>query len=248
MLPTSNSAQLSNCLLAHSSNSSMGTKSLSGSMPTSPEPPRYTRPTMPPPPYFKTHDHLSSFKTAVNTKIDNPIICLSRLSFRLLQFAFALASGISYAIELSRGHIHESAFIYTQVVFGFTLLTLVVDSIMVRYYRSTWIVEWILVVLWFVCFAVFYQAYLVGAIEQDFLGTDVDKMRRAVWYDLVNALLWVGSAIFSSAMCCAGTKAAIKASLDGRRQRKDRKAATTTTTTTTEFGGMESGTIGPSST
>jgi ABC-type Fe3+ transport system permease subunit len=120
----------------------------------------------------------------------------------------------------------------------------VVDSIMVRYYRFTWLIEWILVVLWFVCFAVFYQAYLVGAIEQDFRGTDVGKMRRAVWCDLVNALLWVGSAIFSSVMCCTGTKAAIKVRLNKRRQRKDKKAATTTT----KIGEMESGTIGSSST
>jgi glucan phosphoethanolaminetransferase (alkaline phosphatase superfamily) len=222
----------------------MDTKSLSCSLPTSLEPLKYTCPPIPPPPYFKTHCHLSSFKIAINTKIDNPIISLFRLSLRLLQFAFALASGISYATELSRGHTHQSAFIYTQVVFGFTLLTLVVDSIMVRYYRFTWLIEWILVVLWFVCFAVFYQAYLVGAIEQDFRGTDVGKMRRAVWCDLVNALLWVGSAIFSSVMCCTGTKAAIKVRLNKRRQRKDKKAATTTT----KIGEMESGTIGSSST
>jgi glucan phosphoethanolaminetransferase (alkaline phosphatase superfamily) len=218
----------------------METKNLSGSLPTSSKPSTYACPPMPPP-YFQTHLHLSSFKTAINTRIDNPIISLFRLSFRLLQFAFALASGISYAVELSRGHTHQSAFIYTQVVFCLTILTLVVDSFMVRYYRLTWIIEWILVVLWFVCFAVFYQAYSFGPIEEDFRGTDVGQMRRAVWCDLVNALLWVGSAIFSSAMCCTGTKAAIKARLNKRRQGRVKKAATK------EVDEMQSGTIGSSS-
>jgi hypothetical protein len=223
------------------SSSKMDITETSGILPTSLEPPKYACPEMPPPPYFKTHFNLSSFKTAINTKLDDPIISLFRLSFRLLQFAFALASGISYAIELSRGHTHQSATIYTQVVFGFTLLTLVVDSTIVRYYRLTWLIEWVLVVLWFVCFAVFYQAYLVGAIEQEFQGTNVGRMRRAVWCNLINALLWTGSAIFSSAMCCTGTKAAIKNRLNKRRQKKDKAA-------TKDIGEMESGTIDTRST
>jgi hypothetical protein len=218
----------------------MSTKSISGNLPTSSEPPKYACPEMPPPPYFKSFNP-SSFKSAINTKIDNPAISIFRLSFRLLQFGFALASGISYAIELSHGNGHQSAFIYTQVVFGITLLTLVVDSITVRYYRLTWIIEWILVVLWFVCFAVFYQAYLVDAVEREFQGPNVGRMRRAVWCDLINALLWTSSAIFSSAMCCTGTKAAIKSRLNKRRQRKDKKVVMK------EVEELECGTTGTSS-
>jgi homoserine trans-succinylase len=99
-----------------------------------------------------------------------------------------------------------------------------------------------LVVLWFVCFAVFYQVYLGNAVEQEFEGTNMGRMRRAVWCDLVNALLWTGSAIFSSVMCCTGTKAAIKNRLNKRRQRKNKKLSTK------EFDEMECGTVGTSST
>jgi hypothetical protein len=102
-------------------------------------------------------------------------------------------------------------------------------------------IEWILVVLWFVCFAVFYQAYLVDVIEREFRGPNVGRMRRAVWCDLINALLWTGSAIFSSAMCCTGTKAAIKNRLDRRRQRKDKKLVIK------EVEELECGTTGTSS-
>jgi hypothetical protein len=198
---------------------------------------------MPPPPYFKTHFiNPSAFKAAINTKLDNPAISLFRLSFRLLQFAFALAAGISYAIELSHGSVsHPSTFIYTQVVFGLTLLTLLMDSIMVRYYRITWIIEWVLVVLWFVCFAVFYQVYLMGATEQDYQGTNLGRMKGAVWCDLINALLWFGSAIFSSAMCCTGTKAAITNKLEKRRNKKEKERLVQ------KIGEMESGVVGTSS-
>jgi hypothetical protein len=239
--PQDNRTPLCQHPITTSLSNTMRTTSFSGNLPSSLGPPKYACPEMPPPPYFKSFNP-SSFKSAINAKIDNPAISIFRLSSRLLQFAFALASGISYAVELSRGKTHQSAFIYTQVLFGFTLVTLLVDSIMVRYYRLTWLIEWILVVLWFVCFAVFYQAYLGDAIEQELQGTNMGRMRRAVWCDLVNALLWTGSAIFSSVMCCTGTKAAIKNRLNKRRQRKDKKLSTK------EVDEMECGTVDTNST
>jgi hypothetical protein len=86
----------------------------------------YAQPKMPPPPYLKMHFiNTNSFKAAINTKLDKPMVSLFRLSIRLLQFAFALASGISYAVDLSHGETsHPSTFIYVQVLFGLTLVTL----------------------------------------------------------------------------------------------------------------------------
>lgn len=208
------------------------------STPASP-PPQHAPPDMPPPPYFKAHFvDPSSFKAAINTKIEKPLVSLFRLIVRLLQFAFALASGISYAIELSHGNTKAlSSFIYTQVVLGLTLVTLLTDSITVRHYRFTWIVEWVLVVLWFVCFAIFYQAYLESTVESDYQGANQGRMERAVWCDLINALLWLGSAIFSSTMCCTGTKAAMTSKMQKRKQGKEKKEMMH------EMEEMESGTI-----
>jgi hypothetical protein len=210
---------------------------------TSP-PPEYARPEMPPPPYLQSHFiSPSSFKAAINEKLSNPFTSVFRLTFRFLQFAFALAAGISYAIELSHDTVsHPPNFIYTQVVFGLTLVTLVMDSIIARTYRFTWMVEWVLVVLWFVCFAVFYEAYFAGAVEQEYQGANLDRMKRAVWCDMINALLWFGSAIFSSAMCCTGVKAAVKNKSEKRRQRKGKKP------TMQKTEDMESGLIGSQST
>jgi hypothetical protein len=197
-------------------------------------------PSMPPPPYFKTHFvNPSAFKSAVNAKLDKPIVSLFRLSIRLLQFAFAMASGISYAIELSHANTgSKTDFIYAQVVFGLTLLTLSIDSITVRYYRFTWLIEWTLVILWIACFGVFYDVYLAGEIEAGYANVDYARMKRAVWCDLINALLWMGSALFSSIMCCSGIKAAVKGKLEKRRQRKEGKRVMN------KMEAMESGTIG----
>ncbi|KAF2851382.1 hypothetical protein T440DRAFT_488972 [Plenodomus tracheiphilus IPT5] len=195
---------------------------------------------MPPPPYFKTHFiNPSSFKAAVNKKLDSPIVSLFRLTVRLLQFAFALAAGISYAIELNHGYSASSTnFIYAQVVFGMTLLVLIIDSVIVRSYRFTWVAEWTLAVLWIACFGVFYAVYLSGDIDPDYAVVNLGRMKRAVWCDLVNALLWFGSAIFSSVMCCSGIKAAIKSKLQKRREGKGWKGVND------RLEEMETGTVG----
>lgn len=197
-------------------------------------------PSMPPPPYFKTHFiNPNSFKAAVNTKVDRPAVSLFRLSIRLLQFAFALASGISYAIELRQLNTTPATnFIYAQTIFGLTLLILVVDCITVRYYRFIWMIEWTLAILWIACFGVFYQTYLKGSVELGYEDTNFERMKRAVWCDLINALLWIGSATFSSVMCCSGIKAAVKGKLEKRRQKKTKKLMMQ------EMGEMESGIVG----
>jgi hypothetical protein len=198
----------------------------------------YARPEMPPPPYFQSHFvNPSSFKAAINTKIDKPLISLFLLSVRLLQFAFGLSSGISYAVELSHRNVTPNTnLIYAEVVFGLTLLVLVIDSITLRYYRVSWVFEWALMVLWFACFGVFYQIYLSGAGQEGYDEADLGRMRRAVWCDLINAILWFASATFSSCMCCTGAKAAIKSKLGRGRQKKQNE------TMMKEIGKMESGT------
>jgi phosphoglycerol transferase MdoB-like AlkP superfamily enzyme len=198
-------------------------------------------PSMPPPPYFKTYFvNPSSFKAGINSKLDDPLVSLFRLAVPILQIVFALAAGIPYAIELSHGNGRGDAsasFVFSQVVFGTTLIVLVANTATVRYYRISWIVDWILTTFWFALFAVFYQVYLGGETEPAFAGVGVGRMEGAVWCDLINALLWLVSALFSSAMCCSGIKASIKSKLKKRRERKEKKAFME------KIDDMESGTI-----
>lgn len=197
-------------------------------------------PPMPPPPYFKTHFiKPSSFKHAINNKVDKPLVSLFRLSVRVLQLIFALASGISYAIELRHGNGRGEAsgtFLFSQVAFGATIITLIINGVTVRYYRLSWLVDWILTVFWFALFAVCYQVYLGGKMIPAYAGVNTGRMERAVWCDLINALLWLGSALFSSIMCCSGIKASIKEKLRDRRQGKEKKIMMST------MGEMEMGT------
>ncbi|KAJ4406890.1 hypothetical protein N0V91_004321 [Didymella pomorum] len=220
----------------------MPVSSLSANTNPSEAPPAFDAPPpMPPPPYFKTHFiKPSSFKAAINEKVDKPLVSLFRLSVRVLQLIFALASGISYAIELRHGNGRGEAsgsFVFSQVAFGATILTLIINGATVRYYRLSWMVDWILTVFWFALFAVFYEVFLGGDMTPAYDGVNTGRMERAVWCDLINALLWFGSALFSSMMCCSGVKATIKGKIRDRRQRKEKKRMMET------MGEMEMGTI-----
>ncbi|KAK1910512.1 hypothetical protein P3342_008391 [Pyrenophora teres f. teres] len=222
--------------------SEMPASASSASVAANEAPPAFDAPPpMPPPPYFKTHlIKPSSFKSAINKRIDKPLISLFRLSVQVLQLIFALASGISYAIELRQGDGRGEAsgsFVYSQVNFGATLLILIINGVTVRYYRFSWMIDWILTVFWFALFAVFYEVYFGGDMTPAYGGVDSGRMERAVWCDLINALLWLGSAMFSSSMCCSGIKASVKGKLEDRRQKKDKKMMMQT------MGEMEMGTI-----
>jgi hypothetical protein len=178
-----------------------------------------------PPPYFATHFITpKSFKAVIAAKLDDPAVSLFRLGMRVLQFVFALASGISYAIELDHRYSASSAnFIYAEIVFGLTLLALIVYTVTVRYYRYTWVLEWALAVLWMACFGVFYNVYLSGEVAADYAVVDFGRMDLAVWCNLVNGLLWLGSAVFSTVIGWSGFKAAVMGKLEERRLRKEDK-------------------------
>jgi hypothetical protein len=199
----------------------------------------FSKPSMSPPPYLETHvDNPSSFKAVLNTTLNGPAAPLFRLTFRLIQIAFALASGVSYAIELDHRYSASTTnFIYAEVIFGFTLLTLVIDCVTLRYYRYIWAIEWTLTVLWIACFGVFYGVYLNGKPPADYAVVNNGRMKLASWCNLVNAILWLGSALCSSVVCCSGIRANSKGKRDKGRQRKGSEKVSN------EIGQMEASTI-----
>lgn len=168
----------------------------------------------------------TTFRSAVYARLDNPLTSLYRLGIRILQLVFALASGISYAIELANGH-NNSNMIYSQVVFGLTFITLVVDAVTIRTYHLIFIIESVVCVLWVALFGVFYSISLSHRpVESGYDSTHTGRMKAVVWIDLINALLWLASALFSSVMCCSGIKGAIKGKLEHRRVKKGKSDST----------------------
>ncbi|KAJ4303841.1 hypothetical protein N0V90_002742 [Kalmusia sp. IMI 367209] len=170
----------------------------------------------------------TTFQSAIYARLDNPLTSLFRLGVRILELAFALGSGISYAIELSHGNT-GSAFIYSQVVFALSIITLVIDAVTLRSYRLTFIVESTLCVLWLALFGLFYTIYLSkDQVNPTFRDVNFGRMKKVVWLDMINFLLWLASALFSTLMCCSGIKGMIKGKLERRKLKKTSHSQTET--------------------
>lgn len=152
----------------------------------------------------------ATFRGAVNLRLSRPAAGLFNLGVRVLELVFALAAGISYALELS--HTNTSVFIYSQVVFGLTLAMLIGDAVTERSYKLVFIIESVICILWLALFGTCYMVLLDSSIplEPHYSNVDMRRMKSAMWLDLINFILWLSSAAFSTALCCSGTNALIR--------------------------------------
>jgi hypothetical protein len=168
----------------------------------------FSKSSMPPPSHLQIRlINLSSVKAAINAGRDEPVRSLVQPTVRLLRFTFALVSGVSYTIELDyRYSASITNFVYAEVVSGLTLFTLIIGSVTTPSYRYIWAIEWVLAILRTACFAVFYGKYLNGQPPADYAVVDPGSMRNAGRCNLVNALLWLVSALFSLISYCFGIK------------------------------------------
>lgn len=91
--------------------------------------------------------------------------------------------------------------------------------------------EWLLTVLWIALFGNFYTIYYAPRLEREYAGTNVSNMKRIVWVDLISALLWLASALFSTSLCCFGLRAKIRGKKEqwkAKRKAKKQKNANDT--------------------
>jgi len=133
----------------------------------------------------------SSTSTSVHT--------IPRAILRLLQFALALAVCGLYGTDIQNANKHnrgaDSKWLYAVVIGGLSVVTSLVYGIPIvkSYIFFAW--DTILFILWIAVFGVFGKMY----IREDAEGNSgVQRMKNAVWVDLVNVLLWLVSAIYGA--------------------------------------------------
>lgn len=116
---------------------------------------------------------------------------------RFIQFALALTVCGLYGVDLraasAAGKYQDSKWVYAEVVGGlsaFTALLYMVPFML----RVPFVFVWdaLLFFMWIVLFGIFGNMYIKENTEGD---SAVQRMKNAVWVDLVNALLWLLTAI-----------------------------------------------------
>ena len=69
-----------------------------------------------------------------------------------------------------------------------------------------YVFDLILCVAWLVMFAIFAGLFLKRESDDKYKGSSTGAMKTAVWVDLVNAILWLGTGIYGAARAWLGEK------------------------------------------
>ncbi|KAI9684110.1 MAG: hypothetical protein M1829_003380 [Trizodia sp. TS-e1964] len=122
-------------------------------------------------------------------------------ALRVLQFVMALAVCGLYGTDLNNAKMNnkyaDPKWVYAVVIAGFSAITCVVYA--VPFIKSHLFFAWdaILFILWVAVFGIFGKMYIHEDPEGD---SGIQRMKNAVWVDLVNMLLWLITACLSAAL------------------------------------------------
>ncbi|TPX09764.1 uncharacterized protein E0L32_009103 [Thyridium curvatum] len=122
---------------------------------------------------------------------------LAFATLHFFQFVLAITVCGLYGVDLSRaskaGVRSDSRWVYAEVVGALSALTalLLMVPFFLRF-AAVWVWNVVLFILWIALFGVFASLF----IHEDPEGNgDIQRMKNAVWVDLVNALLWLFTAL-----------------------------------------------------
>ncbi|KAI9772711.1 MAG: hypothetical protein M1840_000306 [Geoglossum simile] len=117
---------------------------------------------------------------------------IPRAVLRLLQFALALTVCGLYGTDIQNGNKHHQSadpkWLYAVVIGGISVVTSLIYG--APFVKSHLFFAWdaILFILWIAVFGVFGKMYLHENAEGN---AGVQRMKNAVWVDLVNVFLWL---------------------------------------------------------
>jgi hypothetical protein len=125
---------------------------------------------------------------------------------RALQFIFAIIVAALYGVDLSNAthnHAHaNSSWVYAEFVACLSLLTCLIHCFWTVIKVAWTIWDWVLFVLWAAQTGVFGTMFISGSpIDDDEFTLSVQRMKIAVWVDVINMLLWCATAVHGIAWC-----------------------------------------------
>ncbi|KAI5361929.1 hypothetical protein Slin15195_G055790 [Septoria linicola] len=118
-----------------------------------------------------------------------------RIVLRFLQFVMALTVAGLYGVDLQRGRSAgvpaDGKWVFAEVMAGMSAVTVLVYAatyaLDFHHFCFPW--DWILFILWTALFGLFGKIYIPANPTPEQHGQQ--RMKHAVWVDLVNMLLWL---------------------------------------------------------
>ncbi|MCJ1445161.1 MAG: hypothetical protein MMC23_005666 [Stictis urceolatum] len=120
---------------------------------------------------------------------------------RFLQFVLALTVCGLYGVDLTHarhlGYGADGKWVFAEVVGALAALTSLL--FMIPFFKTYLMFAWdfVIFILWTALFGLFGKLYIKEHAEGD---SAIQRMKNAVWVDLINMLLWLITAIYGLAM------------------------------------------------
>lgn len=135
-----------------------------------------------------------------NSSSGGVVGALVRLVLRFLQFILAITVAGLYGTDLHRADkmdaYTDGKWVYAEVVAAMSVVTVLIYGIpfIKSYWAFGW--DWLLFILWTALFGIFGNIFISAkpTPRQD----GIIRMKNAVWVDLVNMLLWLVTATYST--------------------------------------------------
>ncbi|WPH04954.1 Hypothetical protein R9X50_00785100 [Acrodontium crateriforme] len=125
---------------------------------------------------------------------------LIRLVLRFFQFVLGITVCGLYGVDLNNAHKAgvgaDGKWVFAEVVGALSVFTVLIYGIpfVKSYWAFGW--DWVLFILWTALFGLFGRIYIPSHPTPHQSGQM--RMKNAVWVDLVNMLLWLITAIYST--------------------------------------------------
>ncbi|KAH6670815.1 hypothetical protein B0J14DRAFT_597133, partial [Halenospora varia] len=146
----------------------------------------------------------------------------TRATLRTLQFLLAIIVAALYGVDLhnsTRTHTHaNSAWVYAEVVAALSILTCAAHCFLTIRHIAWTAIDWVLFFLWVAQVGVFGTIYIGGEENGMVIDGSADatrRMRAAVWFDIVNMVLWFSTAMSGIVWCCVKRRVTRRADVVG---------------------------------
>ncbi|KAM5355248.1 hypothetical protein ACJ41O_001894 [Fusarium nematophilum] len=137
---------------------------------------------------------------------------VSRAILRTLQCIFAIVAAALYGLDLQQatrdGIKPDSSWIYAEFAAGTSMIVCIVHLFFTTEKRRWVVLDAIVFIFWVAQFGVFASAYLDSGnpVENEGFRPSRNRMRAAVWIDMINMLLWLSTTVQGVLRCCGRRK------------------------------------------
>lgn len=146
-----------------------------------------------------------------------------RVALRTSQFVLAMTVIGLYSPDLvfdtHNNRRADSLWVYAAMVGSLSALVCIVHCFVTVTRLGWWTIDWVLFILWTALFGSMGSIYIGGdAGDYQDVTQSVIRMKVALWFDLLNMLLWLATGIYGMVFCVRARRSRVKVEVNANKE------------------------------